>query len=98
MMLRNQARGVHLLDKRLMDVDQELYRDFKLKYGIDRPEDSHLVQSLAAEIRREQIYKYKQVGKDLPGFNEASVREYAQTMDRNNEVQKRRQNHAERFA
>ena len=55
-------------EKRPMDVEQELYRDFKLKYGIDRPEDSCLVMSPEAEYRREAIYKYKQNGKDLPGF------------------------------
>ena len=66
-MLRNQAKAMHG-EKKLMDVEQELYRDFKLKYGIDRPEDSNLVQSLEAEIRRDAIYKYKQTGKDLPGY------------------------------
>ena len=60
-----------------MDIDRELYKDFRLKYGIDKPENSNLVQSHDAEIRREQIYKYKKTGKNLPGFAEDNVKQYA---------------------
>ena len=66
-----------------MDVDQELYRDFKVTYGIDKPEESNLNMSPEAKVRREQIHKYKQTGKDLPGFAEDNVRQYALAMDRN---------------
>ena len=70
---------------RLLDVDRELYKDFKVKYGIDKPEESNLVMSPDAIMRREQIYKYKKTGKDLPGFAEDNVKKYAQAMDRNRE-------------
>ena len=35
-----------------MNVDQELYRDFKYKYGIDSPEDTNLIMSPEAIGRR----------------------------------------------
>ena len=81
-----------------MDVDQELYRDFKVSYGIDRPEESNLNLSPEAKARREQIYKYKQTGKDLPGFAQDHVKQYALTMDRNATQKRARQNHDGRFA
>ena len=60
-----------------------MYRDFKVTYGIDKPEESNLNMSPEAKARREQIHKYRQTGKDLPGFAEADVRGYALALDRN---------------
>ena len=81
-----------------MNVDQELYRDFKYKYGIDSPEDTNLIMSPEAIGRRKQIDAFRQQGKSIEGFNEQDVRDYALTVDRNDAVQKVRQSHNARFS
>ena len=51
-----------------MNVDQELYRDFKYKYGIDSPEDTNLVMSPEAISRRKQIDAFRLQGKSCELF------------------------------
>ena len=91
--LRDKNRG-----KRPMNVDQELYRDFKYKYGIDSPEDTNLIMSPEAIARRKDIDAFRKGGKNIQGFKEDDVREYARQADRNAEAQKVRQAHNARFA
>ena len=74
-----------------MNVDQELYQDFKYKYGIDSPETTNLVMSPEAIGRRKQIDAFRIAGKSIEGFNENDVRDYAQTQDRNAHQAKVRQ-------
>ena len=81
-----------------MNVDQELYRDFKYKYGIDSPETTHLVMSPEAIGRRQQIDAFRIEGKNIEGFNDNDVRDYAQAQDRNAHQQKIRQAHNSRFS
>ena len=80
-----------------MNVDQELYRDFKYKYGIDSPETTDLIMSPEAISRRKQIDAFRIAGKSIEGFNENDVRDYAHTQDRNAHQQKVRQSHNSRF-
>ena len=51
-----------------IDVDRELYQDFKVKLGIQKPEDSSLIFSPEAEFRRKQIKDYRHAGKELPSY------------------------------
>jgi len=44
-----------------------------VKFGLEKPENSNMIFSTEAEFRRKQIYKYKETGKDLPGFAEDST-------------------------
>ena len=42
--------------------EREMYTDFKVRFGIERPEDSNLIFSPEAAFRRNQVVRHQQAG------------------------------------
>ena len=82
---------------RKVDIERELYSDFKHKFGLEKPEDSNLVFSPEAEFRRKQIYKYKETGKDLPGFAVDNAYSYGNQIGQRANQRRGKQAHNSRF-
>lgn len=84
---------------RRIDCERELFDDFKVKLGLEKPENTNLLFSPEADFRRKQIYQYKETGKDLPNFaiDHAAVANYGRQINARTNERRARINHQGRF-
>ena len=69
-----------------------MYEDFKVKFQIERPENTNLIFSPDADFRRQQVIKYQQAG-----YPSSEAYSYGRHIGNNANSKRGLNNHQARF-
>lgn len=69
-----------------------MYEDFKVKFQIDRPENTNLIFSPDADFRRKQVIKFQQAG-----YSSNEAYNYGRHIGSNANSKRGQNNHQARF-